>query len=410
MEKKLRNQILSTFLILVFPLLTFGQGQISGTLLYHDYAPLPGIETILLNSSGQQIASTTTASDGLYQFNNVPNGTYTVTFETNEDGGGVDLSDAFLVLLYTQGLYPLNDIQQLAADVNGNGAVQYSDYVLILVSYLHNGNPFPVGEWVFEDVQYTVGQRDVPITKGSSAGDVNGTYLPEKKIKSSSFAVNNDGESIPAIPGETVTVDMTLQAIQEIAGMHLYFELPEGLILTGIESISEYFNFSLVEDGFKLTWMNEAAKGLAFQEGSPVVTMTLKVDESISQDEELSISLKPESHFIDGQGQLIRSLGINLPTVKVSLPQQPVDIQVYPNPFIQQVTFRYNLTEPGRVKINLYNSTGQLVAQVADEFEEAGNHEVDYNGMSMIPGIYYYTIQQDGAKELLTRGSMIKSK
>jgi hypothetical protein len=67
--------------------------------------------------------------------------------------------------------------------------------------------------------------------------------------------------------------------------------------------------------------------------------------------------------------------------------------QNYPNPFNPVTHIRYGLKEEAHVRINLYNLSGQKVAVLVDERQEAGYYSVDFNAGNFANGIYFYTIE-----------------
>ena len=66
--------------------------------------------------------------------------------------------------------------------------------------------------------------------------------------------------------------------------------------------------------------------------------------------------------------------------------------QNYPNPFNPSTTISFALPQSGDVKINIYNSLGQLVKTLYNNETKAGYHEVNWNA-NVASGIYYYTIK-----------------
>jgi hypothetical protein len=86
------------------------------------------------------------------------------------------------------------------------------------------------------------------------------------------------------------------------------------------------------------------------------------------------------------------------------LPRTFLLLQNYPNPFNPTTTIRYAL--PGRVHVTLsiFNTLGQEVATLVNESEEAGYHEIKFDGTNLASGMYFYRIQAGSflqTKELL---------
>jgi hypothetical protein len=69
----------------------------------------------------------------------------------------------------------------------------------------------------------------------------------------------------------------------------------------------------------------------------------------------------------------------------------------YPNPFNPTVTIEYSISEPGQVKLQVFNISGQIVRTLVDAHIEPGKHEVvwdgtDSNGREVSSGIYFYRL------------------
>ncbi|MFA7289106.1 MAG: glycoside hydrolase family 3 C-terminal domain-containing protein [Melioribacteraceae bacterium] len=73
----------------------------------------------------------------------------------------------------------------------------------------------------------------------------------------------------------------------------------------------------------------------------------------------------------------------------------------YPNPFNPSTTIEYQLPKEGIVKIEIYNSLGQLVKVLSDLYQNAGKYSIswngkDTNGSSVSSGIYFYRMSTEG--------------
>jgi hypothetical protein len=67
--------------------------------------------------------------------------------------------------------------------------------------------------------------------------------------------------------------------------------------------------------------------------------------------------------------------------------------QNYPNPFNPSTTIKFALPADSRVKINIYNSLGQLVETLVDKELESGYHEVSFDASRLASGVYLYQLQ-----------------
>ena len=82
--------------------------------------------------------------------------------------------------------------------------------------------------------------------------------------------------------------------------------------------------------------------------------------------------------------------------------------QNYPNPFNPSTTIRFKLNKSENVKVNIYNSLGELVDTIVDNYLGIGLHEVIFNSNSynsISSGIYYYQIITESFS--LTKGMVL---
>ena len=78
------------------------------------------------------------------------------------------------------------------------------------------------------------------------------------------------------------------------------------------------------------------------------------------------------------------------------MPEEIGLLKNYPNPFNPTTSIAFNLAEATHVKIDIYNSTGQLVNSLLDKNMAAGNHSIEWNASDMASGIYFYKIRVEG--------------
>lgn len=72
----------------------------------------------------------------------------------------------------------------------------------------------------------------------------------------------------------------------------------------------------------------------------------------------------------------------------VGLSTPAMAMQNYPNPFRSQTTFKYHVSEPSQVAINVYDLSGKKVATVINEQKSNGTYESTFNADHLSNGIY----------------------
>jgi hypothetical protein len=95
----------------------------------------------------------------------------------------------------------------------------------------------------------------------------------------------------------------------------------------------------------------------------------------------------------------------------------PVDFQLiqnYPNPFNPSTKFSYNLPVESKVKVLVYSIAGEMVAELVNSSQTAGNYDLEFNSnnaiTSLSSGVYFYTIEAvalDGSRTFKETKKMV---
>jgi hypothetical protein len=65
------------------------------------------------------------------------------------------------------------------------------------------------------------------------------------------------------------------------------------------------------------------------------------------------------------------------------------ELLTYPNPFNPKATIKYSLPERSIVKINVYNTLGQIVSVLLNEQQEQGTYTIQFDGRDLSSGLYF---------------------
>ncbi|MCP4582967.1 MAG: PQQ-binding-like beta-propeller repeat protein [candidate division Zixibacteria bacterium] len=75
-----------------------------------------------------------------------------------------------------------------------------------------------------------------------------------------------------------------------------------------------------------------------------------------------------------------------------NLPYEFMLYQNYPNPFNASTEIRFSLSNPSEVKLDIFDATGQKVATLIEDYLEAGEHRIKWDGSQVTSGIYFYRL------------------
>ncbi|MFA5031982.1 MAG: FlgD immunoglobulin-like domain containing protein [bacterium] len=96
-------------------------------------------------------------------------------------------------------------------------------------------------------------------------------------------------------------------------------------------------------------------------------------------------------------GNLQRMMNSNIGIEEKTIPEQRV-VGIYPNPFYNNVSIKYSLSNSGNVNLKIYDITGNLVRTLVDNSQSAGNYNMlwdgkNTNGTKVPAGIYFYELK-----------------
>jgi hypothetical protein len=67
--------------------------------------------------------------------------------------------------------------------------------------------------------------------------------------------------------------------------------------------------------------------------------------------------------------------------------------QNYPNPFNPSTTIGYSISTQSNVRLSVYNSIGENIAELINANQNAGSYEINWDAGNFASGIYLYSIE-----------------
>ena len=99
------------------------------------------------------------------------------------------------------------------------------------------------------------------------------------------------------------------------------------------------------------------------------------------------------------------TVGVGLPLEASEQPSEITLLANYPNPFNPSTTIWFGLSEPGDVRLSIYNVLGQRVAVLIDEGMQAGWHKTQWKAETFSSGVYFYRLESQS--RVATRPMML---
>jgi hypothetical protein len=406
--KKLMKSFLALLLTL-FCLSASAQFTVSGGVYYHNNPnkPLANIQIDLKDGSGNILQTTFTNQSGQYSFDNVPAGTYTLSASTNLPSGGVTLQDAVLILMNVLGLYNLTPIQQLAADVDGNGVVNMNDYFTVVFGWFLYGYPFPAGDWVFTDATVVAGLKDGNNMGGTSSADVNGSYVPNytkaelvmaAEVVETRGASENEFIEIPVYPGQSV----------DASAFALYFEYPaEYIRIDAVESRLENLRYTTEDGLLKVVWAQTTPTTQVLLPGVPLFTVKGMTLPGFRYQGNLTFIPVAGSHVVDADGNVPGDFKLGIPRVEFQESSDQI-VSLYPNPVNENTRLMLKLQEDSRVRMEIYNNEGRLISTPVNQTLAAGIHTLTPELGKLARGTYHYIITLESNHLQTIKGTFMK--
>ncbi|TKJ36542.1 hypothetical protein CEE37_15070 [candidate division LCP-89 bacterium B3_LCP] len=87
-------------------------------------------------------------------------------------------------------------------------------------------------------------------------------------------------------------------------------------------------------------------------------------------------------------------------------------MSTYPNPFNPNTVISYKLPDASKVNLTVYDISGRLLTDLVNGWQDAGVHEVVFNGSGLASGIYLYQLEASGSEATPTTatGKMVLMK
>ncbi len=338
-------------------------------------------------------------SNGDYEIKNIF-GDQNYSLDAAKEGGanGITSFDAARIAQNAANLYEFNEYQQIAGDVTGDSTVTTLDASRVAQYAAELEQPSFCGEWTFlpEYYEYTPLQADLADQDfvGILYGDVTGNWSPpevDPAKMADSYEVNSAAAPVQVVKTASgTTIKNPDVATTEVIAFQFIVESEKSLSATLAKSIPEDWELLINQKDEKRWYIG--AYGITPLSSEKLV--------EINGDESLSI--------IWG---LINEKAVKSQPI-IAVPKKCALYSNYPNPFNPTTTIHYDLPAEMKVKLSIYNISGQLVKRLVADQQVAGRYSVEWNGTdengnTLSSGAYIYRLDA-GDQELIKRMTLLK--
>ncbi|MFA5418961.1 MAG: T9SS type A sorting domain-containing protein, partial [Bacteroidales bacterium] len=304
------------------------------------------------------------------------------------------------------------DYEFAAADVNGSGTITFSDYLTVIINYLLQGNPFPVGEWQFESVQIdfmarSFGSTDTARVWATGSGDVEGIWVPSGR----SLALVNSIISEPVtINHQTTSIEITSGYQELISGFNLNINYPSHLMtITGVEGPDGNLNYAIDQGVVKIIWMDESEHAGSQIYGDHLCTLLVNQKVGITNEQSATMTLQENGMILDKSGLPVEGAEIRLPEIKSNEINVVNEASCYPNPVVNQLNIRLENSLNTTGLLCIYDMSGKLAQQFdLNQFTSSAG-VIEINTSQLSPGSYTYVIKTGQQDQVTTKGRFFKS-
>jgi len=396
------------------------------TAVDEENIPMAGVTVRLIGENDLPLAQTTTSSDGSYQFDDPATLqiAHYIEVETDLPHGGRSSVNALAVQRraienYVNYWEPVPFMDHVG-DVSDSGSPTTVDALSILqrfVSPYLESTKFDAGDWafyshkdevIFENTArnvarrpYQAGMCEVDIV-ARAYGDLRGIYNPQTAaVKSLEFS-DIQGNNVSYVEtGEEFDLPLYLTHDMQFNAMSLHLQYDADKIeVLDVSSDIPGLLYG-IEDGHVRLSFADVYQGQEFNAEEALLQLEVRTTANV-QEGDILFTLAENSEFGDEYAQPIADFQLAVNTVVTGEPTEIVDpgdpdisFTAYPNPFREEVNFRYTLSENANVRITILNTLGAQVAEVVNTTQSAGVHEEVFHPSPQIfrRGLYFIQVQ-----------------
>lgn len=392
--------------------------------------------------AGTEVARDTSDAWGEYEFTNILDGTYMLSYskyteDTMQWGNDVNAADVAL-LMYLIGSDTLADPSRCfsakckaAGDVDNNGSINVIDIARIkskIGAPYQVGKNFPKGNWPNLNTMVTVAGSDININlEVICSGDYNASSskyrdsLTTWSNAKSLFTeiITTSKEYVTTSNSSYFEVPLKINSkIADFSALGLELNYPDKdykLVNAYIPKAHDKTRNIKINPESEETIANHNDLLVTDENGViRVVYATTTHFDVEANDELIILGFLPLKNLIPGEidfnlsgtGVVANQYGEEKDDVSLTMPKIFVqdnnvktgfELTGYPNPFNGEATINYNIPDAGTVKIKVFDATGKMVSELLNENQSGGKYSVKYSPENLPQGMYTFKLEYTGS-------------
>ncbi|TCO09680.1 right-handed parallel beta-helix repeat-containing protein [Natronoflexus pectinivorans] len=368
---------------------------LTGELFYGNSTSTPMSEAVvsIVDFAGGVISQQTVSETGAFAFAPFATGGYRMVVEPAEPWGGVNATDALLVLNHFTRKELLTGLSLAAADVNLSGSVNGTDALFMLKRYAGLIDEFPSGDFLYHYDDYLVdGNSILSVLRVLCFGDVNGSYSLLKSLKTGQ-GITPSGEVVVTSYNE-FELPFDFDIDENAGAISFGFYYPEDMMkVKGVRfDGGNGFVHSAQNGLFRFAWAG--TEPIQTNQGQPLrIVVEMEALDFAPTSESVLPELYEHIEIANQWGEPLRA-NISAPelrTVATSLDKNNIktsSLVVYPNPVKESATVSFALESDAKVSFELVNAAGTSVYQSDEQSFMPGSHQYSMDASLLANGVY----------------------
>ena len=339
-----------------------------------------------------------TNSAGQFNFGNLPDGIHIINPSCHKPVGGINSTDALLILKHFVNYITLSGWKLKAADVDATHFINAADALMIAKRFVGYISTFPAGDWLCEkDTINVAGPTTITSNlKAICFGDVDGSYVPPAKLEPEVFLIEEGEQTIASL--DLVEIPFRISEPADIGAVSLVMNIDQNVAkLRNVKMNQDgELLYNVIDNEVRISWYSLIP--LHLNADDVLFSLVLELNsKALKNSNSEWLSIYAGSQIADADGILLRGVTLSRPSLKLNQNVAWLG-QNIPNPFYGFTTIPFYIPEKAEMRLVVTDMLGQKVFASEKQQYEAGNQEINIK-VNLLPGVYIYQIEVNGLQE-----------